>query len=164
MVKQLSVWSGDHWIGQKRLIFIRGDPYEWCQNCLWAPKCKEKCFFFFSNSYISGTKWLRHQKWVLNWRFLQELNSKPISEQVNPSRSSGKKEKAWGQICPPLGCPKSAGFYRVKVTLQMGLLKRGQNETFGSTLKIFSLVFCPILISWHLYIFRKSQTNYGSKT
>ena len=28
----------------------------------------------------------------------------------------------------------------------------------------FSLDFCPTLISWHLYIFRKSQTNYGRKT
>ena len=32
LVKQLSVLSVDHWIGQKRLIFIRGD-----QSCLWAP-------------------------------------------------------------------------------------------------------------------------------
>ena len=36
---------GDHWFGQIRLIFITGDPYEWCQCCLWAPKCKEKTFF-----------------------------------------------------------------------------------------------------------------------
>ena len=41
----LSDWSGDHWVGQKRLIFIRGDPYEWCQSCLWPPKCKGKAFF-----------------------------------------------------------------------------------------------------------------------
>ena len=40
---------------------------------------------FFSNSYMSGTKWLRHKKWVLDWRFLRELNSKPIFEQVTPS-------------------------------------------------------------------------------
>ena len=54
---------------------------------------------FFSSSFISGSKWLR--KWVLNWRFLRELKYKPIFEQVTPSRSSGKKENALGQICPP---------------------------------------------------------------
>ena len=51
-----------------------------------------------------------------------------------------------------------------EVTPQMGLLKNCQNETFGTTLKDFSLGFCPTLTSWHLYIFRKSQTNYGPKT
>ena len=58
--------------------------------------------FFFSNSYISRTKWQRHQTWVLNWRFLQELKCEPIFEQVTLSWSSGEKENAWGQICP--GC------------------------------------------------------------
>ena len=29
---QVSVWSGDHRIGQKRLVFIRRGPYEWCQS------------------------------------------------------------------------------------------------------------------------------------
>ena len=47
---------------------------------------------FFSNSPISGTKRLRHQKWVLNGRLLRELNSKPIFESVTPSMNSGKKE------------------------------------------------------------------------
>ena len=47
---------------------------------------------FFSNSFISGTKGLRHQQWAWNWRFLRELNCKPIFEQVTPSRSSGKQE------------------------------------------------------------------------
>ena len=32
-----------------------------------------KKLFSRSNSYISRTKWLRHQQWVLNWRFLQDL-------------------------------------------------------------------------------------------
>ena len=45
----------------------------------------------FSNSYITGTK----------RRFLRELNCKPIFEQVTPSRSSGKQEKALGQTAPP---------------------------------------------------------------
>ena len=37
-------------------------------------------------------------------------------EEVNPSRSSGKQEKAQGQICPPWVSkgPKSAGLNRVK--------------------------------------------------
>ena len=35
---------------------------------------------------------------------LRELNSKPIFEQVTPSRSSGKQEKARRQICHPSGC------------------------------------------------------------
>ena len=44
----ISVWSGDHWVGQKCLI--RGGPYKWCQSCLWALKCKKT----FSNSYYRG--------------------------------------------------------------------------------------------------------------
>ena len=58
-----------------------------------APKCKKK---LFSNSYTSRTKWPRHQKWALNWRFLRELNCEPIFEQVTPSRSSGKNRKSLG--------------------------------------------------------------------
>ena len=54
---RLSVWSGDHWVGQNRLIVIRGDPYKWGQSSLWAPKCKKKTFF--SNSNILGNMWLR---------------------------------------------------------------------------------------------------------
>ena len=50
----------------------------------------------FSNTFIPGTKWLRHKKWVLNWSFLRELNSKPIFEQVTPSWSPGKKGKSLG--------------------------------------------------------------------
>ena len=61
--------------------------------------------FFFSNSYMSETKWLRHKQWVLDWRFLRELNSKPIFEQVTASRSSGT---SW-----VLKGPKSAGLNRV---------------------------------------------------
>ena len=39
-----------------------------------------------------------------------------IFEQVTPSRSSGKQEKVWGQICLPwvLKVSKSAGLNRVK--------------------------------------------------
>ena len=60
MIKILSVWSGEQrWVGQKRVIFIRG-PFEWDQSCLWAQKCKK--ILFFSNSFISETKWLSHQK------------------------------------------------------------------------------------------------------
>ena len=47
--------------------------------------------------------WLRHQQWVLNWKFLRELNCKPIFEQVTPFRSSGKKGKCLGAELPPLG-------------------------------------------------------------
>ena len=32
-------------VGQKRPNFMRGDPYEWCQRYLGAPKCKKKLFF-----------------------------------------------------------------------------------------------------------------------
>ena len=45
----------------------------------------------------------------------------PFFEQVTPSRSSGKKEKAWGQISPHPGVlkgPKSAGLNRVNVQLK----------------------------------------------
>ena len=35
---------------------------------------------------------LSAKMWVLNLRFLRELNCKPIFEQVTPSRSSGKQE------------------------------------------------------------------------
>ena len=94
MVKQLSVWSGDHWIGQKRLIFIRGTLTNGANVAS-----------VFSNSYISGTKWLRHPKWVTNWRFLRKLKSMPIFEQVTPSRSSEKK--VLGQIFPTLGVIRS---------------------------------------------------------
>ena len=93
--------------GSHENMALWGDPYEWCQSCLWAPKCKEKTF----SSKSSGTKWLRHQKCVLNWRFLRELNSNPILEQVTPSSSSGNKEKAWGEICPP---PPPPGVKRSK--------------------------------------------------
>ena len=99
MIKKLFVRSGDHWVGQKRLIFKRGDSYKWCQSCLRALKCKKKNFC--SNSYILGTKWPRHQKCVLNWRFLQESKFEPIFEHVTLSWSSGEKEKSWGLICPP---------------------------------------------------------------
>ena len=34
-------------------------------------------------SYISENNWTRHQKWVLNRRFLRKLNCEPIFEQVN---------------------------------------------------------------------------------
>ena len=53
----------------------------------------------------------------LKLKILRELNCEPIFEQVTPSRSSGKKEKAWGQICPPfpgLKGPKYTGSNRVK--------------------------------------------------
>ena len=39
----------------------------------------------------------------LELKFLRELNREPIFEQVTPSRSSGKKEKALGADLPPLG-------------------------------------------------------------
>ena len=47
----------------------------------------------------------------LELRFLRELNCKFFFEQVTPSRSSGKQEKARGQICPPwvLKGPKVLG-------------------------------------------------------
>ena len=54
--------------------------------------------------------------------FLQELNSKPIFEQVIPSRSSKKKGKNLGADLPPLHPlqvlkgPKSVRFYRVSDT------------------------------------------------
>ena len=107
MVKQLSVWSGDHWIGQKRLIW---GPLRMVPMLPLSAEMRGKNFFV-SNGYISGTKWLRHQKWVLNWRFLQELYCKFFFELVTPSRSSGKDEKARGQICPPwvLKGPKVLG-------------------------------------------------------
>ena len=55
---------------------------------------------------------MRHQKWVLNWRFLQELNCE--------HRTSGVQEKRKKIFCPPLPTrvwkgPKSAGFNRVKM-------------------------------------------------
>ena len=89
MVKKLSVLSGDRRVGQQRLIFIRGDPYEWCQSCLWAPKCKEKTFF---QTAISRE---------LNWRFLRELNCKPIFEQVPPGVQE-KRKTLWVISAPKL--------------------------------------------------------------
>ena len=87
MVKELTVWSGDHLVGQKRLIFKRGDPDEWCQSCLWAPKCKEKTFF---QTAISRE---------LNWRFLRELNCKPIlNKSLQEFRKNGKR---FGSYLPP---------------------------------------------------------------
>ena len=54
---------------------------------------------FFPNSYISGIKWLRHQQWVLNWRFLRELRKKvKILE---------------GKSVPPPGVKRTKKFYRV---------------------------------------------------
>ena len=60
---------------------------------------------FFSNSYISRTKWQRYLNWVIILRFLGELKFKPIFEQVPPRA----QENAWGQICPPSppGCKRS---------------------------------------------------------
>ena len=48
-------------------------------------------FLLHTHSYIWGTKWLRHQKWVLNWRFFCEnltlspflSNSLPLGVQKN---------------------------------------------------------------------------------
>ena len=76
MVKQLSVWWGNHWIGQWRLFFIRGDPYNRWQCCLLVLKCKEA--IFFSNIYIP--------------------NSKPIFKQFR------KKGKSLGAHLPHPGC------------------------------------------------------------
>ena len=58
---------------------------------------KNSYFFFpisgFSNSYISETKWLRHQQWVLNWRILRELNCKPILSKSLPQGVQEKRKK-----------------------------------------------------------------------
>ena len=58
----------------------------------------------------------------------------------------------------------SKQWWRFWVTIFLMLdTQSGQNAIFGSTLNNFSWGFCPTLISWHLYIFRKSQMNYGPK-
>ena len=122
--QKLSVLIGGSLSWSETLIFIRGHPYECCQSCLWAPKCKKKNFF--SNSYISGTKWPRHQRWVLNWRFLQKLECEPIFEQVTLSWSSGEKEKAWGRSAPPRcykvqkvpGFIGLKGFYKFAISME----------------------------------------------
>ena len=66
MVKKLSFCSGDHWVGQKCLISIRGTLTNGAKIASERRNVKKT---LLSNSYISGTKQLRHQKWVINWRF-----------------------------------------------------------------------------------------------
>ena len=43
----------------------------------------------------------------LNWRFLRELNSKPIFEQVTPSRISGKRKRLGADLPSPPGVKRS---------------------------------------------------------
>ena len=70
--------------------FHKGGPLWMVPQMPLSAEMKEKNILL--SSYILGTKWLRHQQWVLNWRFLREINCKPIFEQVTPSRSPGKSE------------------------------------------------------------------------
>ena len=56
----------------------------------------------------------------------------------------GSQKKGWmGQTLKEIFFTMAPYF---KVTTQMGLLKSGKNEGFGSTLKNFSWGFCPTLI------------------
>ena len=61
------VWFGffrvtRHEVGQKRLIFIRGNPSEYAKVAFEPKNVWEKTFI--SNSHISGTKSPRHLNWV----------------------------------------------------------------------------------------------------
>ena len=83
-------------------------------------------------------------KWVSNKRFLRELNCEPIFEQVTPSRSSGKKEKAWGRSAAGLvDCPtKLREDINRKETFSFG---HCPNERGGNYLNLFNpTLFGPL--------------------
>ena len=149
--QNLSVWSGDHWVGQKSLIFIRGTLTNGAKV---ASERQNVRTTFFLNSNILGTKWLRHQKWVLNWRFLRELNCKCFFEQVTPSRSLGKQGKVRRQISRFLEIgfgPPSAYFGSIWSSQKARILQHVQKTSKVRTSKVRTLYFDPRGEQWSFF-------------
>ena len=61
MVKKLSVWSGEHWLGQKRLIFIRGALTNGAKVA--SERWNVRKLFFCSNSYVSRSSGKKEKAW-----------------------------------------------------------------------------------------------------
>ena len=133
--------------------------------------------FFYWYLYVQGCpkNFLAKSKWKI---FHQKSKLKISKNSEKPlglwyTSGIGLPWKVFPEIYMYIGSPKkimgqkpNANFFTVapyfKVTPQMGVLTNGQNEAFGSTLKIFSWALVPHLFP-DIYIYLVSHRRIMSQ-